>query len=160
MKRVMAVAVLLLAGGAALFSFWKTSPKQNNLEFKLTNVGQTSVNVSWSVPQNLVTNPSSVDFGTITIGQISPSVLITFQTTSGIAFTSFTLTGANASEFIYVNNCPVVLQANQSCTGTAKFKPITSGIKSAQLLIGFAGLPPNAPGNLQIIVAQANLSKT
>jgi uncharacterized protein with beta-barrel porin domain len=82
-------------------------------------------------------SPTSIDFGTVTVGSSSQAVTVTFtnnNTSDNITFTSITASGS----FSITNNCPMLiqdlaLQQSQSCTVTVVFSPQTAGTSSGQL---------------------------
>ncbi|MGH9452348.1 MAG: choice-of-anchor D domain-containing protein [Terriglobia bacterium] len=108
------------------------------------------MHVSWRLPADLATSQTSLDFGSVVIGQ-PRSLALVLSTTTGIILDGETLTGLNSADFSYASTCPSALAAGKNCTITVTFRPSVSGPESASLAINFAS-DPFAPGDLQISV--------
>lgn len=85
-------------------------------------------------------SPSSLIFGSLTVGQTSNSQTVTISSTGGqaLSLNTITITGANAADFsITGNNCnaPAVLQTGSSCSVLISFAPSAAGARSAALTI-------------------------
>jgi hypothetical protein len=79
---------------------------------------------------------TSVDFGNVTAGQASTDKTISLTSANGFAFgLSGTLSGTNASEFSYSNDCRAVIASATSCTLHLKFNPASTGKKTATLTL-------------------------
>lgn len=148
--RKLAVVILLLA----VLPLCGKDKKVTALALNFTNHGTGPAHITWALPQDLATSPTSVNFGNVAVGQVSAPFTITLSTISGIAFGAFAMGGPNATEFSFTNACPVILNANKNCSLTVTLAPKTLGPKSASLTVGFAGLIPGAPSNLHIIISQ------
>ncbi|WP_047495725.1 choice-of-anchor D domain-containing protein [Terriglobus sp. TAA 43] len=79
---------------------------------------------------------TSVDSGNVIAGQGSSEKTISLIAANGFAFgLNGTLSGTDASEFNYSNDCPTSITAATSCTLHIKFTPTTVGAKTAILTL-------------------------
>ncbi|WP_083343853.1 choice-of-anchor D domain-containing protein [Terriglobus roseus] len=79
---------------------------------------------------------TSVDFGSIIAGQTSSEKTISLTNADGFAFgLNGTLSGTNASEFSYSNDCPASIATATRCTLHLKFNPASTGTKTAILTL-------------------------
>jgi hypothetical protein len=91
-------------------------------------------------------SPTAVPFGTLAVGSVSPLQTVTVRNngTASLILGTITLGGANPSQFTKVGSkdlCSgVTLAPTQTCTVGLKFKPTSTGAKSATLTI-----PSNDP---------------
>lgn len=96
------------------------------------------------------TSPSSLSFGSQDINNAataSQTETITNTGGSTLTFTSVTITGTNANEFTITNNaCTGTIAGKASCTIQVAFDPITTGAKTASLVVA-----DNATGSPQTI---------
>jgi FtsP/CotA-like multicopper oxidase with cupredoxin domain len=91
-------------------------------------------------------NPSAAGFGALNVGVTSSpqTVTLTNNTTNLLMISSFSITGANPSDFAQLNNCSGSrLAAGTSCTITIRFTPGAAGARSATLTV--IGNGPNNP---------------
>jgi 6-phosphogluconolactonase (cycloisomerase 2 family) len=95
--------------------------------------------------------PASEDFGSVTVGHASSSKIVTLTNTGGqaLSLASFSVTGANPSDFVATPNCslPTVLSPNSTCTVSVVFSPTAAGPRQASLAAA-----DNAPGSPQSIL--------
>ena len=95
--------------------------------------------VSLSGSGTLVTlMPSSVNFGTVNVGQSSApqSITVTNKSTNlPLTISNIGISGANGSSFTQTNNCPTSLPAQSSCTAMVTFTPLVTGSLTAQLQV-------------------------
>jgi hypothetical protein len=92
-------------------------------------------------------NPSSLNFGTIKVGQKSTQSMTLSNTgTTALAIGTISITGTNPGDFVKTTTCPSSLAANASCTVTVTFTPGAKGSRSA-----FLNLSDNAP--LGVLIA-------
>jgi hypothetical protein len=91
-------------------------------------------------------SPTSLVFGTQTVGLASSLQTITLINTGDIplTFNSITFTGTNPANFHQTNNCGTSLAGGATCTFSVTFKPTVAGARSAALT-----LSDNAPSKLQ-----------
>ena len=82
--------------------------------------------------------PSTVDFGTIAVGQSSPPADITLRNgTSQSVKISGTAIGTDYK--IVSNTCPSTLAAGQSCDYFVSFQPLTTGTKNESFIVTAGG---------------------
>ena len=101
---------------------------------QLLNINGTGTIVSVS--------PSSLSFGTVTVGTSSAAQSVTVSNTGSVSlsFTGFSILGTGAGNFlIFSNTCASTLAAGTSCVVKIEFKPITTGAHSATLNISDDG---------------------
>jgi hypothetical protein len=95
--------------------------------------------VSLSGSGTLVTlSPSSVNFGTVKVGQSSAPTSITVtnkSTNQTLSITGIQIGGANPTDFTQTNNCPSSLSPQTSCTVMVTFTPLVTGSLTAQLQV-------------------------
>jgi len=65
----------------------------------------------------------------------SQSVTMTNRGSAALTITSIALTGANASSFVFANNCGSSLAVGASCTIHGHFAPVTTGALTAAVTI-------------------------
>jgi len=124
--------VIALGGGAG------------NKTVALTGTG---VNYSFTL------SPTSLSFGSLARGNTSAAKNVTVKNTSSttLPLASVNLAGSNPGQFTMTNNCPSQLSAGASCTVAVRFKPTSTGGKSATLVV--------TPGN-GVAAKSASLSGT
>jgi len=97
--------------------------------------------------------PTSLNFGTVTIGTTSPAKTVTLTnvdaTTMSIA--GIAITGINAGDFAQTHTCGSSLAAGASCNIIVTFKPAASGARSAALSVS-----DNAAGSPQTVSLNGN----
>jgi hypothetical protein len=93
-------------------------------------------------------SPTSLNFGTQTVGFVSTAQGVTLTNTGNIALAvpSILITGANPNDFHQTNNCGTSVAAGSSCTISVTFKPTTTGTRSASVSI-----TDNAPNSPQTV---------
>jgi hypothetical protein len=86
-------------------------------------------------------SPTSLNFGTVTVGQKSAPQVSTFTNTSksALPITALKLTGTNTADFSQTNTCQPSVPAGASCTITVTFKPTTTGLRTANVSIADNG---------------------
>jgi len=88
---------------------------------------------------------TSVAFGSTTMGTASTSQYITLTNTGDTALTisSITVTGVNASSFVFANSCGTSLAVGANCSIHGHFAPTAAGPLSAAItLVDNAGISP------------------
>jgi hypothetical protein len=99
--------------------------------------------------------PSSVNFGSVLVGQSSPAIVQVKNSGFGpLNVSSINLGGSNASEFSQTNDCSGPIAPGKACTINVTFSPTTAGSASASLSIS-----DNAAGSPQA-VALAGIGST
>ena len=94
--------------------------------------------------------PSSVKFGTVNIGNYNSnqSVEVSNAGNANVTFSSFSISGTNASDFALLsNNCGSTLFVDEGCNLSISFSPKSLGTKSAVLTVtdNANGSPQNIP---------------
>jgi hypothetical protein len=88
---------------------------------------------------------TSLSFPATTVGtsSASQSVTMTNTGTASLTISSITVTGADASSFVFANSCGTSLAVGASCTIHGHFAPTTTGALTAAVTItdSAAGLP-------------------
>jgi hypothetical protein len=100
---------------------------------------------------------SSLSFGTVRVGSGSASKSVTLTNTGGtrLPISSIAVTGADASSFVFGNNCGLNLAAGASCSIHGHFTPTTTGALNATVTI-----TDNAVGSSQSITQSIALTGT
>jgi hypothetical protein len=85
---------------------------------------------------SLTASPAALDFGEITVGDISANpqeVTLTNDSTSAVTITSLAIGGADPNDFGETDDCATTLAAGASCTATVAFVPGALGLRQATL---------------------------
>jgi hypothetical protein len=84
-------------------------------------------------PLTLTFSASSLDFGRLPIGSMSPPQTATVTNVSGhpVSFTSITASG----DYAQTNTCPASLSFRQSCTITATFTSTSQGTRTGAVTL-------------------------
>lgn len=94
-------------------------------------------NTEAAVAAKATIDPSSVDFGNVTVGSSSAAEVVTLKNTgiTRLRVSNVTLSGSNLDQFEMVDNgCKgSTLTAGQSCTVDVSFTPTSEGAKNADL---------------------------
>jgi hypothetical protein len=95
--------------------------------------------------------PSSLTFPPQIVGTTSnpKSTTISNPGTTLLRFSSITVTGADAADFLATTGCGKSLAVSKNCAVTVKFRPSAKGTRTAQLRI-----TDNALGRAQVISLQ------
>ncbi len=93
-------------------------------------------------------SPSTLNYGLEGLRTTSAYQTITLTNTGGstVTFSSITLTGANAKDYVMTNYCGSSLSASLSCTLQVAFGPTSRGIRTAAISI-----IDNAPASPQTV---------
>lgn len=99
----------------------------NSLQTSLTGTGAAQVTVA----------PSSLSFGSVTHGTTSGAkpVTVTNNQSAALTLSPISITGTNPGDFLKTTTCGASLAAFTSCTVSVKFKPVTTGARSATLTV-------------------------
>lgn len=134
---------VLAAGGTCTFSvrFSPTSAgtaKSANVAVTGTPGGTANISLTGDgiSPAQLVSNPPSKDFGSVTTGTTSATQTFTITNSGGqtSAAVNPALAGANAAEFTLMNtSCSGTLAPAASCDVIVAFAPTSTGVKAATL---------------------------
>jgi hypothetical protein len=81
--------------------------------------------------------PSSLNFGSVTVGTTSVTKAITLKNvgTTALAVTGIAVTGTNAGDFLQTHTCGASLAPGASCTISVQFKPTATGARSAAISV-------------------------
>ena len=95
-------------------------------------------------------SPAKLKFGTVAVGQTSPSQTITVTNlgVSTVTFTGFSLAGTNPGDYLIANNsCGATIAGSASCAVSVAFKPTAAGARKATLKVADngGGSPQTAP---------------
>jgi len=124
-----------------------------NVTFTPTTTGARSANVSLTddapgspqtdaltgngtTPPTASLSATSVAFGNVNVGDnksASPAIILTNSGTEALTITSFSVTGADASQYSQANTCPTspaTLAGGANCAITPKFQPTSIGAKN------------------------------
>ncbi|MFZ0286543.1 MAG: DUF3443 family protein [Terriglobales bacterium] len=108
-------------------------------------------------------NPSTLSFGTVTVGQSSQpqTTTLTNLGTTSLQITSVGIGGSDAGDFSQTNTCSTTVAAGKSCSIIVTFTPTATGSRNAVVSVSDngAGSPHTAPlsgtggspGNVQAI---------
>ena len=110
-------------------------------------------------PASIVLDPTSVNFGTVTLGSTSaPASNITISNTGGVPATLQTPT-VSGDFAIFANTCGTTLAASTGCTVAITFTPTASGVRSGTFsLSDSAGTQTAALSGMGASVATDGLS--
>jgi FG-GAP-like repeat/Abnormal spindle-like microcephaly-assoc'd, ASPM-SPD-2-Hydin/FG-GAP repeat len=86
-------------------------------------------------------SPVSANFGDQKVGTVSSPAPITVTNTgsTAVAISSIGFTGADAGDFLQTNNCGKSVASHASCTVNVRFKPASTGARSASLNVNDNG---------------------
>jgi FG-GAP-like repeat len=96
-----------------------------------------------------VVSPTSLTYGSLTVGTKSLPKIVTLSNTgaSSLPILSILTSGANPGDFQQTNNCGSSVGAGASCSITVLFIPTAVGTRTANLVISYSG-----PGSPQTVV--------
>ncbi len=86
--------------------------------------------------QSIVLSPTSLNFGTVAVGNTSPqkNVTVTNVGTTTVTFTGFVFAGTAAGDYlISANTCGATIAPGANCSVGVEFKPTTTGKRAAKL---------------------------
>ncbi|MFZ3216676.1 MAG: choice-of-anchor D domain-containing protein [Candidatus Acidiferrales bacterium] len=93
--------------------------------------------------------PTSVAFGSLTVGQTSAASVVTLTNSGSATLTidGITVTGTNSSDFAQTNNCGESLPEGYNCMISVTFKPTAAGARAGAISIAdnAAGSPQTVP---------------
>lgn len=108
-------------------------------------------------------SPSSLDFGTQTVGVVSAPQTVTLKNTGQalLSINSISVVGANPGDFT-AGQCAPVLAINANCLLSVTMNPQASGLRAASLSISdnAAGSPEGVPLSGQAVLAGISISPT
>ncbi len=120
------VNINLLSGTFSIYDNAASSPQT----ISVSGTG-TQVNV----------NPSSLNFGTISVGTTSSAMLVTLSNvgSSSVSISNVTITGTNSTDFAQTNTCGSSVGPNASCAFSVTFTPGAAGTRTATLSVYDSG---------------------
>ena len=86
--------------------------------------------------QSIVVSPTSLNFGTVAVGNTSSEQIVTVTNLNSITvtFTGFVFAGTAAGDYLISSNtCGATIAGGASCSVGVEFKPTTTGKRSAKL---------------------------
>jgi len=91
---------------------------------------------------------TKLTFGSVNVGAASGSTVVTLTNTGDatLSITGITVTGTNASSFVFANTCGTSVAAGANCTIHGHFGPLSPGLLTAAIII-----TDNAAGSPQSI---------
>ena len=112
------------------------------------NSPQSIAVTGFGVEPSAVLSATSIAFGTTVPGYWSASQSVTLSNpgTGPLLITSIAVTGADAAQFVFANDCGTSLTAHTNCTIHGHFQPTVSGAQTATVTI-----TDNASGSPQSI---------
>jgi hypothetical protein len=87
-------------------------------------------------------SPTSLNFGTVTVGQTSSpqSITITNLSAVTVTFSGITIAGTNKGDFLISNNtCGATIGGGANCAVSIEFKPTATGARTASLKVSSNG---------------------
>jgi hypothetical protein len=124
-----------------LFRPTKLNVTTGSLEVKDNAAGSPQTASLTGTGTYVTLSPTTLNFGTVTVGQASTPQVATF--TNGAKFAlpikSLSITGTNISDFTETNTCGTSVAAGASCTITVTFKPTASGLRTADVSVTDGG---------------------
>jgi hypothetical protein len=108
-------------------------------------------------------SPTSLAFGSVTVGATSPAKVITLSNTgtAALGITSITMAGTNPADFPFTKTCGASLAAGANCSVSVTFKPAAAGARSASVSLALStGTLTAAVGGTGVLAAKASLSPT
>jgi hypothetical protein len=131
-----------LAVGASCTISVRFSPKGSGTRIALLSVSDNGVGSPQTVALSGIgttakLSPTSLSFGTVAVGTLSPAKTVTLTNvgTTALTITGIAITGTNAGDFAQSHTCGSSLAAGASCTINITFKPTASGTRTAALSI-------------------------
>ena len=116
-----------------------------------------------TLPGSTISTPA-LSFGSVNVGSSSNSQSLTLTNTGSatLTITSIAVTGADASSFVFANNCGTSLAAGANCTIHGHFAPTIGGVLAADITIttNAYALPQNVVLSGTGIVPALSLSAT
>ncbi|MFO1414878.1 MAG: choice-of-anchor D domain-containing protein [Burkholderiales bacterium] len=101
-------------------------------------VGMTGTGTAAAAP-NLAASPTSLAFGSVTIGSSAPAQTVTVTNTGGAQATGVSVASANAKFPLSANTCGAALNAGASCTFGVGYAPSATGADSAHVTVSYTG---------------------
>lgn len=142
-----------LAAGASCtltFTYSPTSTGSDNASYTFSGGGkQVAITITGSggapAAAVLASTPSTLSFGSITVGSTSSAQAVTLRNTGGAPASGISLANSNAAEFVVSGNtCGATLNAGATCTLSVAYRPAGTGSDGGTLTFSHAGGTPAA----------------
>ena len=126
-----------LTGGVGSFNFSLSTPGTRSITATDTVNSTIKGTGSIQVDAPVTLSASSLAFGSVQVGTISASqtLILVNSGTVTLSISSISVTGANASSFVFGNSCGTSLAAGTSCSIHGHFAPTTAGPLTAAITI-------------------------
>ncbi len=128
------------------FTYTPTGPITDNATYTITG-GGASLPISLSgtgvaaAAASLSASPTSLAFGSVTVGSTSAAQTVTLTNTGGQSATGLTI-ASGSPRFAATNACGTQIAAGASCTVSVTYAPSVTGNDNANLTITYAGGTP------------------
>jgi sugar lactone lactonase YvrE len=111
-----------------------------------SNIVQLTGSGAATNPAKAVLSPTSVAFGSQTVGASTAAQAVTLSNTGGatLNITSLTIIGANPGDFTQTSTCGTTLAAGATCSVSLVFKPTAAGARAATLSVATSVGTPTA----------------
>jgi hypothetical protein len=118
------------------FTPTKKGKRTGNLTFTDNAPSSPQVVSLTGVGQSVVVSPTSLNFGTVAVGNTSSEQIVTVTNLNSITvtFTGFVFAGTAAGDYLISSNtCGATIAGGASCSVGVEFKPTTTGKRAAKL---------------------------
>jgi hypothetical protein len=118
------------------FTPTKKGKRTGNLTFTDNAPTSPQVVTLTGVGQSITVSPTSLNFGTVAVGNTSSqqNVTVTNVGTTVVTFTGFVFAGTAAGDYlISANTCGATIAPGANCSVGVEFKPTTTGKRAAKL---------------------------
>jgi len=118
------------------FTPTKKAVRKGTLSFNDDAPGSPQTVALSGVGQSIVVSPTSLNFGTVAVGNTSPqqNVTVTNLNSITVTFTGFVFAGTAAGDYLISSNtCGATIAGGASCSVGVAFKPTTTGKRNAKL---------------------------
>jgi len=118
------------------FTPTKKGARKGTLSFNDSAPGSPQTVALSGTGQSVVVSPTSLNFGTVAVGNTSSEQIVTVTNLNSITvtFTGIVLAGTAAGDYLISSNtCGATIAGGASCSVGVEFKPITTGKRAAKL---------------------------
>jgi hypothetical protein len=118
------------------FTPTKKGARKGTLSFNDNAPGSPQTVALSGTGQSVVVSPTSLNFGTVAVGNTSSEQIVTVTNLNSITvtFTGIVLAGTAAGDYLISSNtCGATIAGGASCSVGVEFKPITTGKRAAKL---------------------------
>ncbi len=130
------------------FTYTPNAPVTDNATYTITG-GGASMPISLSgtgvavAAASLAASPTSLAFGSVTVGSTSAAQTVTITNTGGQAASGVTV-GSSSARFAAASACGAQIAAGASCTVSVSYAPNAAGTDSGNLTVTYSGGAPIA----------------